>query len=122
MQRAERCAVVMVSFSWRRCLGTRRSGCVQDHCLRLRIRYIAGAAEQEATMKFALFALGVVVAASAMGGRAEAQNYPWCAYWHGTGGSRNCGFISYEQCMQTDRGAGADCRANTQYNPREGLH
>ena len=37
-------------------------------------------------MKFALFALGVVVAASAMGGRAEAQNYPWCAYWHGTGG------------------------------------
>ena len=73
-------------------------------------------------MKFALFALGVLVAASAMGGRAEAQNYPWCAYWHGTGGSRNCGFTSYEQCMWTARGAGADCRANTQYNPREGLH
>ena len=49
-------------------------------------------------MKFALFALGVLVAASAMGGRAEAQNYPWCAYWHGTGGSRNCGFVSFEQC------------------------
>ena len=64
-------------------------------------------------MKFALFALGVVVAASSMGCRAEAHNYPWCAYWHGTGGSRNCGFA---------RGAGADCRANTAYNPREGLH
>ena len=73
-------------------------------------------------MKFALFALGVLVAGSAMGGRAEAQNYPWCAYWHGTGGSRNCGFVSYEQCMWTARGAGADCRANTAYNPREGLH
>jgi hypothetical protein len=73
-------------------------------------------------MKFALLALGVLVAASAMGGRAEAQNYPWCAYWHGTGGARNCGFVSYQQCMQTAQGAGADCRANTQYNPREGLH
>ncbi len=89
---------------------------------RLRFRYVGGAAVQEVTMKFALFALGVLVAASAMGGRAEAQNYPWCAYWHGTGGSRNCGFVSYEQCMQTASGAGADCRANTQYNPREGLH
>src|ERR1700724_868592 len=90
--------VFLAPLSWRRCLGPNRSGCVQDHCLRLRICYIAGAAEQEATMKFALFALGVVVAASAMGGRAEAQNYPWCAYWHGTGGSRNRGFISYEEC------------------------
>jgi hypothetical protein len=87
-----------------------------------RFRYAGSQAEQEAAMKFTLFALGVLVAASAMGGRAEAQNYPWCAYWHGTGGSRNCGFVSYEQCMWTARGAGADCRANTQFNPREGLH
>ena len=57
-----------------------------------------------------------------MGSRAEAQNYPWCAYWNGSGGARNCGFVSYEQCMQTAMGAGASCRANTQYNPREGLH
>ena len=54
-------------------------------------------------MKFALFALGVVVAASAMGSRAEAQNYPWCAYWHGTGGARNCGFVGFAQCQLTAR-------------------
>ena len=90
--------------------------------LGLRIRYIETGVKQEATMKFALFALGVVVAASAMGTRAEAQNYPWCAYWHGTGGARNCGFVSFAQCQLTAQGAGADCRANTQYNPREGLH
>jgi hypothetical protein len=77
---------------------------------------------QETTMKIAIFALGIVLAVAAFGSRAEAQNYPWCAYWHGTCGARNCGFVSFEQCMQTARGAGADCRANTQYNPREGLH
>jgi Protein of unknown function (DUF3551) len=70
-------------------------------------------------MKFATFALGVLVAASAMGGRAEAQNYPWCAYWHGTGGARNCGFVSFAQCQLTAQGAGADCRANTQYEPNK---
>jgi hypothetical protein len=87
-----------------------------------RFQYAEGRAEQEATMKSALFALGVLVAASAMGSRAEAQNYPWCVYWNGTGGARNCGFVSYEQCVQTAMGAGASCQANTQYNPREGYH
>jgi Protein of unknown function (DUF3551) len=84
-----------------------------------RFRHGGIRAKQEATMKFALFALGVVVAASAMGGRAEAQNYPWCAYWNGTGGSRNCGFVSYQQCMQTAQGAGATCRANVGYEPNK---
>jgi hypothetical protein len=73
-------------------------------------------------MKIAIFALGIVLAVAAFGTRTEAQNYPWCVYWNGTGGARNCGFVSYQQCMQTAMGAGADCRANTQYNPREGLH
>ena len=73
-------------------------------------------------MRILLFTLAIFAVTAGIGTRAQAQNYPWCAYWHGTGGSRNCGFISYEQCMWTARGAGADCRANTQYNPREGLH
>ena len=50
---------------------------------------------------------------------AQAQNYPWCAYWHGTGGARNCGFVSFAQCQLTAQGAGADCRANTQYEPNK---
>ena len=73
-------------------------------------------------MKMALFALAMAGATMAIGPPAQAQNYPWCAYWTGTGGARNCGFVSYEQCMQTARGAGATCEANTQYNPREGYH
>jgi hypothetical protein len=54
-----------------------------------------------------------------MGTRAEAQNYPWCAYCHGTGAARNCGFVSFAQCQLTAQGAGADCRANTQYEPNK---
>ena len=52
-------------------------------------------------MKIAIFALGIVLAAAAFGSRAEAQNYPWCAYWHGTGGARNCGFVSYQPVSYT---------------------
>jgi hypothetical protein len=33
---------------------------------------------------------------------------PWCAQYYGNnGGGTNCGFVSYEQCMMTARGAGA---------------
>jgi hypothetical protein len=89
-----------------------------------RVRHCAPEPEQnqEAKMKTAIFVLGLVCTTMAIGTSAEAQNYPWCVYWNGTGGARNCGFVSYQQCMQTAMGAGADCRANTQYNPREGLH
>jgi len=38
---------------------------------------------------------------------------PWCATYTGArGGATNCGFISYEQCMMTARGAGAYCAPN----------
>ena len=55
-------------------------------------------------MKTAVFALAMACATVAIGTPAQAQNYPWCAYWRGTGGSRNCGFISYAQCMETAQG------------------
>ncbi len=47
---------------------------------------------------------------------------PWCAqYTDGlSGGATNCGFTSYEQCMMTARGAGANCVQNPfylQYGP-----
>ena len=41
---------------------------------------------------------------------------PWCVqyYGHGSDGARNCGFVSYEQCMMTATpGSGAWCVRNT---------
>jgi hypothetical protein len=48
---------------------------------------------------------------------AKAEIYrPWCAQYYGFGGGgTNCGFISYEQCMMTARGAGAWCVQNPWY-------
>ena len=58
-------------------------------------------------MRLLLFVLGISVAVIGIGTRAEAQNYPWCAYYSGRGGGgTNCGFISFEQCMETARGLG----------------
>jgi hypothetical protein len=56
--------------------------------------------------------------------RAEAQNYPWCAYYSSgdDGGGTNCGFITFEQCMATARGLGSNCQPNTQYVPPPGPH
>jgi hypothetical protein len=76
-------------------------------------------------MKYLFAVLGIVLAGAFIGGRAEAQNYPWCEYLGGGmggGGGRNCGFISFEQCMDSARGNGNDCRLNTQYDPPPGEH
>jgi hypothetical protein len=73
-------------------------------------------------MKSVRLLLAMAAIAAIPASAAQAQNYPWCAYWSGTGGARNCGFISFEQCMETARGAGADCRPNTQYTPPPGPH
>ena len=70
-------------------------------------------------MKLALFASAMALAAIATGAPARAQNYPWCVYWAGTGGARNCGFVSLEQCMATARGAGASCQRNAGYEPNK---
>jgi hypothetical protein len=41
---------------------------------------------------------------------AEAQNGAWCAYYNtGDGGSRNCGFETFEQCLADVRGIGGNC-------------
>jgi uncharacterized protein DUF3551 len=43
---------------------------------------------------------------------------PWCAQYYGVGssGTRNCGFVSYEQCMMTATpGSGAWCVRNPFY-------
>ena len=65
-------------------------------------------------MKRLVFGLGILVGVAAIGTRAEAQNYPWCAHYSGLGGT-NCGFTTYEQCMATISGMGGSCMQNTQY-------
>jgi hypothetical protein len=77
-----------------------------------------------AAMKAMIFGIGILAAVSSFGPRAQAQNYPWCEYLGGgmSGGGRNCGFVSFEQCMDSARGNGSDCRVNTQYDPPPGPH
>jgi Protein of unknown function (DUF3551) len=68
-------------------------------------------------MKFLLLAL--VGAITLVGTPAQAQNYPWCAQYSGRalGGSQNCGFVSFAQCMATVSGVGGFCVQNTMYQP-----
>jgi len=74
-------------------------------------------------MRFLLLLLVIGVGLIRTGNRAEAQNYPWCAIYSGkAGGGTNCGFISFEQCMDTARGLGSFCQPNTQYVPPPGPH
>ena len=60
----------------------------------------------------AFFLVGAIFASPA-----SAEVYrPWCAQYYGNnGGGTNCGFISYDQCMMTARGAGAWCVQNPWY-------
>ena len=65
----------------------------------------------------AFFILVAVVSMSATPVRAAIE-YPWCAQYgggKGGGGGRNCGFVSYEQCMETSRGMGGFCEPNLFY-------
>ena len=75
-------------------------------------------------MRLLLLMLGISVCVVGAGTRAEAQNYPWCAIYSGgaVSGGTNCGFISFEQCMDTARGLGSNCQPNTQYVPPPGPH
>ena len=67
------------------------------------------------SLLFALGALALVMAALPQ--PAAAIEYPWCASYGGRGGSvRNCGFVSYAQCMQTIRGMGGFCEPNLFYS------
>lgn len=67
-----------------------------------------------------LFSLTVVACTSAFMPTADADPYKWCAQYGGRdGGGRNCGFVSYEQCMQTIRGMGGVCERNAFYTGPE---
>jgi len=72
-------------------------------------------------MRLSLFILGVFVAVACAEGPAEAQNYPWCAYYNFQhGGATNCGWVTFEQCLATVRGIGGSCGPNPMYQPSRG--
>ena len=48
---------------------------------------------------------------------AAAAEYPWCAQYSGRSGGRNCGFVSFNQCLETVRGMGGFCEPNQFYTP-----
>ncbi len=73
-------------------------------------------------MRILLLPLAFYVAAVAIGTRAEAQSYPWCAQYSKGDGSQNCGFVSFEQCMADVRGIGGFCNRNTQYQSPQAPH
>jgi len=65
-------------------------------------------------MLFAVIALAMLAASPRS---VAAIEYPWCAQYSGgeEGGARNCGFVSFEQCMETIRGMGGFCEHNLFY-------
>jgi len=61
-------------------------------------------------MRLFLAIVGAFVAVLSIAKPAEAQNGAWCAYYNtGDGGSRNCGFATFEQCLADVRGIGGNC-------------
>jgi hypothetical protein len=69
--------------------------------------------------------LAILVGATALGAltatAVHAQNYPWCSQYTGSmGGSMNCGFSTYAQCMANVSGIGGFCIRNDTYQPLQG--
>ena len=65
---------------------------------------------------FALLAVSACTLIDARPSAAEVYR-PWCVqYFGGKDGATNCSFVSYAQCMETARGAGAYCFPNPWYS------
>jgi hypothetical protein len=74
-------------------------------------------------MRLLLFMLAICVGIASTGKPAEAQNYPWCSqYSESGGGGRNCGFTTFQQCLENVTGIGGFCERNTLYQPPPGPH
>jgi len=71
-------------------------------------------------MRILFFVMSLLAGAAAFALPAQAQNYPWCAYYGGAPGSggENCGFSTLAQCRATVSGIGGFCAHNTQYRGR----
>jgi hypothetical protein len=66
------------------------------------------------SMRYVLPALAALAMFAPTSGHADP--YKWCAQYGGRGdGGRNCGFITYKQCMDTVSGIGGFCEPNQFY-------
>jgi len=74
-------------------------------------------------MRLSLVLLLLSIVTIAVATSAQAQNYPWCAYYGGMeGGGKNCGFTTIQQCQATVSGIGGFCDRNPMYEPPPGPH
>ncbi|HWM48174.1 MAG TPA: DUF3551 domain-containing protein [Xanthobacteraceae bacterium] len=70
------------------------------------------------TTAAAMMTLGATLGSAGPATAAGGPTYPWCT----TGaaqefGARNCGFVSFEQCLESARGNGQFCEQNPAYSP-----
>ena len=68
-------------------------------------------------MRYLTAATLAMAIAATFSGEAAAQTYPWCANY-GVDSSKNCGFVSRLQCLDTIRGMGGHCEENPLYTGR----
>jgi hypothetical protein len=70
-------------------------------------------------IRYAVAAFALVIAAplASSEARAQADPYAWCAEYTGAGlgGSKNCYFLTLEQCRATVSGVGGFCSPNPFY-------
>jgi hypothetical protein len=72
------------------------------------------------TIVLATLVLWMTVLPQAPAGALPYDPYRWCAVYSGRmGGSSNCGFLTWQQCMATVSGIGGFCQPNQFYNPRQ---
>lgn len=70
------------------------------------------------SMSFVLPALAALAMFTPAAGHADP--YKWCAQYGTRGdGGRNCGFVTFEQCMATVSGIGGFCEINQFYTGPE---
>ena len=68
-------------------------------------------------MRPLVFILGIGVGVVGFENLAEAQNYPWCSIYGVGFEGMNCGFTTFQQCLNNVRGIGGFCEPNPQYQP-----
>lgn len=64
-------------------------------------------------IKLAISGAVAVLALIAGATAGQAREYPWCARYDWT--TRNCGFVSFQQCLATISGIGGRCEPNPFY-------
>ncbi len=67
-------------------------------------------------MKHLWALLELLMLASIATSAAAQSNYPWCSHFS-DGAGVNCGFTSFEQCLENVRGIGGFCQQNDWYHP-----